>query len=190
MPSGPALNRIARIATVQLNDPAEFPVRLVASRARRRTVSAVLRHGVLEVRVPAHLSRREQEEWAERMRQRFQRRIRRARPNDAGLDARAQHLNRTLFGGRLRWTSIAWASNQVRRWGSCAIDATIRISDRAQGLPPWVLDYILVHELAHLERHDHSPAFWDLVYRYPLTERARGYLMAIDHQAGEDADAD
>ena len=154
-------------------------------------MTAVFRHGVLEVRVPAHLGLREQEAWADRMRERFQRRLRRARPTDAGLEARAQQLNRNHFGGRLRWNSISWASNQVRRWGSCAADATIRISERAQGLPPWVLDYILVHELAHLERHDHSPAFWDLVYRYPLTERARGYLMALDHRDGdEEGDAD
>jgi predicted metal-dependent hydrolase len=57
----------------------------------------------------------------------------------------------------------------------------IRISRRAAGLPEWVRDYLLVHELAHLEHADHGPAFWELVERYPLTERARGYLMAIDH---------
>jgi predicted metal-dependent hydrolase len=47
-----------------------------------------------------------------------------------------------------------------------------------------VLDYLLVHELAHLEVADHGPRFWELVDRYPLTERARGYLMALDHRAG------
>jgi predicted metal-dependent hydrolase len=49
-----------------------------------------------------------------------------------------------------------------------------------------VLDYLLVHELAHLEQSDHGPAFHELENRYPLSERARGYLMALD-STGEEA---
>ena len=51
---------------------------------------------------------------------------------------------------------------------------------RAATLPDWVLDYLLVHELSHLEHSDHGPAFHEMENRYPLTERARGYLMALD----------
>lgn len=143
------------------------------------------------VRVPASLSVAERELWAERMRERIERRLRRAQPTDALLGARAQHLNRTLYGGRLSWHSIAWVSNQVHRWGSCSAEAVIRISDRARSLPPWVLDYIIVHELVHTAHMNHSPAFWDLVNEYPLTERARGYLMAVDHADGRaEGDAD
>jgi predicted metal-dependent hydrolase len=36
-----------------------------------------------------------------------------------------------------------------------------------------------VHELAHLVHASHGPEFWALVNRYPKTERARGYLMAL-----------
>jgi predicted metal-dependent hydrolase len=94
-------------------------------------------------------------------------------------------LNERHFGGRLRWSSIAYAE-QRRRWGSCTFTAgVIRISSRARDLPRWVLDYLLVHELAHLEHADHGPAFWELVGRYPLTERARGYLMALDREGVE-----
>jgi len=147
-------------------------------------VSARVVDGVLELRVPAGMPTAERQEWAERMRVRLERRIQRARPTDARLEQRANALNRRHFGGRLRWTSIAFAE-QTSRWGSCTCEAgVIRISTRAAGLPDWVLDYLLVHELAHLEVPHHGPGFWALVNRYPLTERARGYLIALDHQAG------
>ena len=59
------------------------------------------------------------------------------------------------------------------------------MSDRLAGFPGWVLDYVIVHELAHLRVAGHGPAFWQLVNRYPMTERARGFLIA---KGLEDAD--
>jgi predicted metal-dependent hydrolase len=74
------------------------------------------------------------------------------------------------------------------RWGSCTpATGTIRISDRLARMPGWVLDYVLVHELAHLAVPGHSPAFWRLVHRYPKAERAMGYLIA---KGGDDPDDD
>jgi predicted metal-dependent hydrolase len=65
------------------------------------------------------------------------------------------------------------------RYGSCTPeDGTIRLSDRLLDFPAWVRDYVLVHELAHLVEPNHSAAFWSLVARYPLAERARGFLIA------------
>jgi hypothetical protein len=128
--------------------------------------------------------------WAEKMRERIERQVRRAGPTDAQLEARAGVLNRRHFDGRLRWNSVTYAE-QERRWGSCSPESgVIRISRRAAGLPAWVLDYLLVHELAHLEVPSHGERFWTLVERYPLTERARGYLMALDHQAGREGGED
>jgi len=172
---------MATLPSSLLVEPWTPPVRIVASQRRRRTVQARLRSGVLEVLVPASMSVREQNRWVEVMRERIERQIQRAQPTDEKLERRAHLLNRRIFGGRLRWNSVAYAE-QDRRWGSCSFTAgVIRISRRAEQLPPFVLDYLLVHELAHLEHAEHGPAFWELVNRYPLTERARGYLMAIDH---------
>lgn len=77
-------------------------------------------------------------------------------------------------------TAIHWVGNQGSRWGSCTPSTgDVRISDRLVGVPPYVLDYVLVHELAHLVHADHSPAFRALVDQYPRAERARGYLEAL-----------
>ncbi|HEX9547627.1 MAG TPA: M48 family metallopeptidase, partial [Acidimicrobiales bacterium] len=78
-----------------------------------------------------------------------------------------------------RPASIAWVNNQEWRWGSCTpADGAIRISSRLAAEPPWVLDYVIVHELAHLHIPRHDAAFWALVNRYPKAERARGFLIA------------
>ena len=155
-------------------------VRIVASARRRRTVSALVRGGVLELRVPAWMSESERQRWADRMRTRIERQLKRAQPTDALLERRAQELNRRYFDGRLSWHSVAYAE-QRSRWGSCTFTAgVVRISSRAAALPRFVLDYLLMHELAHLEEPGHDARFWALVNRYPFTERARGYLMALD----------
>lgn len=85
-----------------------------------------------------------------------------------------------FFGGRLAWTSIRWVSNQNSRYGSCTPrTGAIRISDRLIRMPDFVIDYVVVHELAHLVEPNHGPGFWTLVNQFPKTERARGYLMAV-----------
>ena len=167
------------------NIPSSFspPIRIVASRRRRRTVAARLRSGVLELLVPDSMSIAERERWAELMQKRFERRMRRTLPSDDRLDGRAHALNDRHFGGRLRWTSIGFAE-MARQWGSCTFTTgAIRVATRAANLPEWVLDYLVVHELVHLEHSDHGAAFHEMENRYPLAERARGYLMALDQLA-------
>lgn len=132
------------------------------------------------VYLPARMSEPEETRWVETMRRRLEARERRGRLNaDGGLERRAQELNRRFFEGKLSWTSVSYVTNQTARYGSCSIgQGTIRLSERVAEMPAWVRDYVIVHELAHLVVPDHSPAFWELVGRYPLAERARGFLIA------------
>ena len=156
------------------------PVRVITSRKRRRTVAARLRSGVLELLVPASMPHAERDHWAEVMSRRLQLRAERSRPSDERLQERARKLNDRYFNGKLSWTSIGF-SDMERLWGSCSFtDGAIRIARRAASLPDWVLDHLLVHELAHLVHSDHGPGFHELENRYPLTERAKGYLLALD----------
>jgi hypothetical protein len=147
---------------------------------RRRTIGARLDGSTLVVLVPDNISRAEESMWVEKMRQRFEDSERRNQLNSSGeLERRAQDLNDQYFGGRLSWNSISYVTNQRQRYGSCTIDdKTIRLSDVLATMPGWVRDYVIIHELAHLEVPDHSKAFWRLVENYPLAERARGFLIA------------
>jgi len=150
------------------------------SARRKRTVAARLEGGNLIVFLPARMSQADEALWVERMRGRLESRERRRHQNSSGeLERRAQEMNKRYFGGKLTWSSLNYVGNQNSRYGSCTVGTgAIRLSDSLLDMPGWVRDYVLVHELAHLLVPNHSPKFWALVGRYPLTERARGYLIA------------
>jgi predicted metal-dependent hydrolase len=157
-----------------------WPIQIIRSAQRRKTVSARLEEGVLVVRAPLSMTEAELAPIIDNLKGRMQRRQVNIPQTDENLEKRARELNRKYFGGRLRWESVHYVTNQNSRFGSCTPDnGTIRISHRLATMPAWVRDYVLVHELAHLEEANHGPRFWQLVNRYPLTERARGYLMAV-----------
>src|SRR4051812_12090337 len=147
------------------------------SRRRLRTVTAYRENGRTVVLIPARFTAAQEQEWVTRMLARLSAQDRRRRPGDADLAARAVELSRRHLGGLAQPSSVAWAGNQNSRWGSCTpADRTIRLSTRLQGMPSWVIDYVLLHELAHLVEQGHGPAFWRLLEAYPRTERARGFL--------------
>ena len=62
----------------------------------------------------------------------------------------------------------------------------IRLSHRLQAMPAWVVDYVLVHELAHLLEPAHGPGFRRLVEGYPRAERAEGFLEGFLVGTGAD----
>jgi len=148
------------------------------SKRRRRTVSAYRDGDRIVVMIPASLSRAEEAEWVETMLTRLERSEQRRRPSDDDLLQRALALSDRYLGGLATPESVRWVENQRSRWGSCTPgDRTIRLSARLRGMPSWVIDYVVVHELAHLLESGHDAKFWAWVDRYPQAERAKGYLL-------------
>jgi len=150
---------------------------------RRSTVTVFREGGKLVAVAPSRLSQRAVEEIVPGLVEKFLSREReRAIPSAPGdLTRRAQGLFARYVSPvvteSLPAFRVRWVTNQNRRWGSCTpTDATIRLSDRLQPLPAWVVDYVLLHEVLHLIEYGHTRRFRTLLNRYPLAERARGYL--------------
>jgi predicted metal-dependent hydrolase len=151
-------------------------VEVVRSARRRKTVQAILRGDVVTVHVPAHMSVSEQERHVDELVARL---LRTHRSSGIDVEARARRLAQRY--GLPQPVSVRWSDNQRASWGSCSVaSGNVRLSTKLVDLPPWVVDYVLVHELAHLVHPDHSAAFHAVVARYPKAERALGFLMAKD----------
>lgn len=166
--------------------PSSLPVEVVRSTRRSKTVSADVVDGRIRVRVPAWLSAEDEARHVSALVARIQRKH---RSDHIDLDARA-----TLLAARHGLPtphSVRWSDRQNARWGSCSVaSGDIRVTRRLAEWPTWVLDYVLVHELAHLAVPDHSPAFHALVEQYPLAERAKGFLFAMgQYGRADDPDA-
>jgi predicted metal-dependent hydrolase len=156
-------------------------VEVIRSTKRRKTVQARQVGDVLRISIPASMSKDDETKWVSEMVGRMQRK---AATSSVDLNQRAADL--AARHGLKTPLSIRWVDNQEWRWGSCTpADGTIRVSSRLASEPAWVLDYVIVHELAHLSISGHNRAFWNLVYRYPRAERARGFLMARSWEPSE-----
>jgi predicted metal-dependent hydrolase len=169
------------------------------SARRRRTVAAYRDGDTIVVLIPSRFTRAQEAEWVATMVARLDagaKSTARRRGTDAALARRARELSGAYLGGSVRPTSVRWVPPMRTRWASCTpADGTIRMSAKLREMPAWVQDYVLLHELAHLLVPGHGPRFWELVERYPRTERARGYLDGVSAAAhldirDEDDDAD
>jgi predicted metal-dependent hydrolase len=157
-------------------------VELRPSTRRTRTVTAYRQGDTVVVLVPARMSQAEQRRWAQRMVQRITAKEQRRPTGDADLLLRARELAACylpeLTGlAPLDGLEVRWSARQRARWASCTpLDRTIRVSERLRGVPGWVLDDVLVHELAHLLEVNHSPGFWLLAQRHPRHAEAVTWL--------------
>lgn len=150
------------------------------STRRRRTVSAYREGDRTIVLIPARMSEAEERRWVGVMLDKLAAQDNKRVLGDTELAERAVRLSAQYFDGRARPVSVRWVTNQNTRWGSCTpAEGSIRLSHRLQGMPEYVVDYVLLHELAHLLVPGHGPGFWRLLEAYPRTERARGYLEGV-----------
>jgi predicted metal-dependent hydrolase len=161
----------------------------VRQRRARRYILRLDHEGRVRITIPRGGSRREATDFAERHREWIVRErarvMRREAPRTAGPEvlARAQAtLSSRLLDlaaqHRLTVTRVS-IRDQRTRWGSCGRDGHICLNWRLLLMPGWVSDYVLIHELMHLRRMDHSAAYWRLVASAcPEYETARQWLRA------------
>ncbi len=161
-----------------------LPVQIIRSQRRKRTMQASIIDGMVRVLVPAGLGATDERRMVDNLVAKV---TAKATAGRIDLTARSRRLAQRYRLPTPR--AIEWSPRQLSRWGSCTPSAdTIRISNRLAAMPPWVLDAVLIHELAHLAVPHHGSDFQALVQRYELTERATGYLMAVTHGRGDAAD--
>ena len=163
-----------------LNTTGQSAVEVRRSARRRRTVSAYREGDRTVVLIPARMSAAEEKRWIGVMLDKLAAQESKRMPGDSELAERAVSLSRQYLDGRARPASVRWVTNQNTRWGSCTpAEGSIRLSHRLKGMPEYVVDYVLLHELAHLLVPGHGPGFWRLLDSYPRTERARGFLEGV-----------
>lgn len=158
------------------------PVRLISSVRRKKTISAKIHDGMIELSVPLNMRDAEivrsgrglisKIKSRQRQTERFQ--------SNPALYARALHLARVWLGSEVMPTSVVWSDRQTTLWGSCTVTTgAIRISTMLQGMPQWVIDGVVVHELAHLKHNTHGQEFQDFAGRYPRMAEANAFLHGV-----------
>ncbi|NVM97563.1 M48 family metallopeptidase [Arthrobacter sp. SDTb3-6] len=160
------------------------PVVVRRTRRRKNGISAFWEAGRAVVAVPSRLTLEDEQYWVPHMVSRLEGDTRakaaggrRTFESDGALMRRCLDLSARYLGSRAVPASVRWVTNQNGRWGSCThAHRTIRISHHVKGMPEWVLDYVLLHELAHLIHPNHSAQFWAELDGYALQERAKAFL--------------
>lgn len=164
---------------------------LVRRTARRKNGLAVFwEAGQAVIAVPARLTLEDEHYWVPHMVAKLERGAqlqagRRGAPaNNDALMERSLLLSGKYLGSAAVPESVRWVLNQNDRWGSATpARKSIRISHHVQGMPEWVLDYVLLHELAHLIHANHSAEFWAELASYPQLERAKAFLAGASFSA-------
>ncbi len=159
----------------------------------RRYVVRVSRDGTVRVTIPRWGTKREAQEFADGQHEWIQKQLARLSMEQTEaaplLSPEEEQAYRRRAARELPHRLLALAAahglsvsrisirNQRWRWGSCSREGHICLNWRLVAMPDWVRDYVLLHELMHLKRMDHSPRFWKLVAAVcPTFREARAWL--------------
>ena len=167
------------------------PVRLIASARRKKTISAAFREGMVELSVPLLMRDEDIVVSARSLIAQVKSRRQAAErlPSNPELYARALHLARVWLDNEVHPTSVVWTDRQRKTWGTCKpTTGEIRISTMLQGMPQWVVDSVVIHELAHLKYANHGQEFQDFTRRYPRTAEADAFLLGVVFAQQRDQD--
>ncbi|MGP8009918.1 MAG: M48 family metallopeptidase [Acidimicrobiales bacterium] len=142
-------------------------VEIRASTRRKKTGNAHWSGSRIVVQIPARVRGRDRREFVDELVEK----LLTQRPQNAGGDGALEERARTLadlYNDGVTPATVRWVSNQQARWASCSPGSKeIRVSSRLRQCPEWVIDAVLVHELAHLQEADHSPRFYEIADRHP-----------------------
>jgi predicted metal-dependent hydrolase len=161
-------------------------VEVKRSKRAKRNVTAYRDNDKTVVTVPTRMAKRDIDAYVAELVKRLDEKDERTSSQES-LELRARTLSRKYLGQDLFEThkvpvKIRWVTNQNSRWGSCTPDeGTIRLSHRLQRMPSYVIDSVIFHELVHLKIADHSPAFYELMNKFPHHEKAKAYLDGYSH---------
>ena len=180
----------AASADLEMREPSRpWSVTFVRRRRARRYILRIDAEGVVRVTIPRGGSRHEADAFVARHREWIDRQ--RSEIPQPVMTASDRRAHRRRAASELPPRLLAWAAqlgltvarisirNQRTRWGSCGRNGHITLNWRLVLMPDWVSDYVLVHELMHLRRLDHSSAYWKLVAAaFPRHREARLWLRA------------
>ncbi len=160
-------------------EPPQFDrpeVEIRASSRRKKTGNAHWSGSRIVVQIPARVRGRERRDFVDELVERLMVQ----RPQNAGGDGALEERARCLaeqYNDMVMPASVRWVSNQQARWASCSPGTReIRVSSRLRQCPEWVIDAVLVHELAHLQEADHSVRFYEIANRHPRQVDSATYL--------------
>lgn len=151
-------------------------------RKRVKNINARLHGRRLSVSAPHRVPVRELDETIVELARTLLRRSRADELNSNGGAGAVARRVAERFRRPPRVTEVRFVTNQTAQWGSYSPrSGVIRLHAALREMPPWVLEAVVAHELAHSFHPDHSPAFWKLVRSVcPRTDRANAFLEGVN----------
>jgi predicted metal-dependent hydrolase len=170
----------------KMNLPPNMEVRRTGR--RKKTVAAVREGQLTVLYAPLRMPNYEIEEMAQELQQRLDQIDPRAYYSDQELLDRAEYLSANYLFSAAQPKSVAWSEKLTSAWGICnPLHQTINLATRLKGLPQYVIDYVLLHELVHLVCTNHGKEFDSFMKLFEKKERAEGYLDALDELGSSDS---